>query len=283
MSCTAKDGSGAEGGGLDAVSRLEHEWVALRRHLARRLLAWGRTEPALARFRSPEELVRFLRQPECWAAKDAALGALLARAREEPLAGRVVLEAILPGLKRTAERVILDARDRKELWQLLLACAWEQIRTYPLERRPARIAANLLLDARRRALDEFARERRPRSELPSAPLAVPAARADLDTDIDALLDRSVAAGAITHGEAELILRTRIDRLSVAAVADELGLPYITAYMRRQRAERRLLLFLGYRPVKKPARNPHCSSARVVGDGLTGSAGGGAVTHPKQRR
>ena len=283
MSRAANDRPGAEGGGLDAVSRLEHEWVALRRPLARRLLEWGREEPALARFGSPEELVRFLRVPGYWAAKDAALGALIARAREEPLAGRVVLEAILPGLKRTAEQVILDARDREELWQLLLACAWEQIRTYPLERRPARIAANLLLDARRRTLDEFTRERLPRTELPSAPLAVPAAPVDLDSDVDALLDRSVAAGAITRDEAELILRTRIDRQSVAAVADELGLPYITAYMRRQRAERRLLLFLGYRPVKKAARKTHCSSARVVGDGLTGSAGGGAVTHPKQRR
>jgi DNA-directed RNA polymerase specialized sigma24 family protein len=284
MSRTAKTGSGGKRAlGPDVVSRLEHEWIALSRPLALRLLEWGRRERALARFRSPEELVRFLRKPGCWAAKDAVLGALLARARVEPLAGRVVLEAILPGLKRTAERVILDAHDREELWQLLLACVWEQIRTYPLERRPGRIAANLLLDTRRRALDEFTRERLPRSELPAEPLAVPATAAELESDVQVLLDRAVAAGAITYEEAELILRTRIDGLSVTAVADEHGLPYITAYMRRHRAERRLLVFLGYRPVKKAGRKAHCSSARVVGDGLAGSAGGGAVTHPEQRR
>jgi DNA-directed RNA polymerase specialized sigma24 family protein len=285
MSGTAADWSGGTGGdrGLDVVSRLEREWVALRRPLTHQLLEWGRRERALARFRSPEELVRFLRTPGCWAAKDATLGALLARARAEPLAGQVVLEAILPGLKRTAERVILDAHDREELWQLLLACAWEQIHSYPLERRPSRIAANLILDTRRRALDEFKRERLSRSELPAEPLGVAAAAAELESDVEGLLDRAVAADAITRGEAELILRTRIDRLSVKAVADRLGLPYITAYMRRQRAERRLLLFLGHRPVKNAARKAHCSSARVVGDGLTGSAGGGAVTHPKQRR
>lgn len=279
MSRTAKAGSGGKRAlGPDVVSRLEHEWIALSRPLALRLLEWGRKERALARFRSPEELIRFLRRPGLWAAKDTVLGALLARARVEPLAGRVVLEAILPGLKRTAERVILDAHDREELWQLLLACAWEQIRTYPLERRPARVAANLLLDTRRRALDEFTRERLPRTELPYEALAVPAAAADPESDVEVLLDRAVAAGAITHDEAQLVLRTRIDGLSVTAVADELDLPYITAYMRRHRAERRLLVFIGHRPVKKAGRKAHCSIARVAGAGTVGSAGGGPLPH-----
>ena len=133
--------------------RLEREWLALSGPVSRRLPEWGAREPALARFRSPDELIRFLLRPGPWAARDAVLAALLAQARVEPLAARVVLAALLPGLKRIAEEVILDARDRDELWQLLLACAWERIRGYPLERRPSRIAANLLLDARRRALD----------------------------------------------------------------------------------------------------------------------------------
>ena len=116
---------------------LEREWLALSRPVSRRLPEWGAREPALARFRSPDELIRFLLRPGPWAARDAVLAALLAQARVEPLAARVVLAALLPGLKRIAEEVILDARDREELWQLLLACAWERIRSYPLERRRA--------------------------------------------------------------------------------------------------------------------------------------------------
>jgi hypothetical protein len=109
--------------GGDVVSRLERESLALSRPVSFRLLEWGARERALARFRSPDELIRFLLRPGPWAARDAVLAALLAQARVEPLAGRVVLAALLPGLKRIAEEVILDARDREELWQLLLSCA----------------------------------------------------------------------------------------------------------------------------------------------------------------
>ena len=56
--------------------------------------------------------------------------------------------------------------------------------------------------------------------------------------------RAVAAAAISEEEAELILRTRIDGADLRALADEAGLAYNTLVVRRLRAERRLLLFLG---------------------------------------
>ena len=267
----------------DVVSRLEREWLALSGPVSRRLPEWGAREPALARFRSPDELIRFLLRPGPWAARDAVLAGLLAQARVEPLAARVVLAALLPGLKRIAEEVILDARDREELWQLLLACAWERIRSYPLERRPSRIAANLLLDARRRALDAFTRERGLRARpAPAAPPPAPAPPEATSGDVEVLLARAVRAGALSREEARLILETRIYGVPLASIAAR-GAPYDALRIRRRRAERRLLLFLGHPDVRFGGRRPHFSSARVVGAGLTGSAGGGAVTHPKRRR
>jgi DNA-directed RNA polymerase specialized sigma24 family protein len=269
--------------GGDVVSRLEREWLALSQPVSLRLREWGAREPTLARFRSPDELIRFLLRPGPWAARDAVLAALLAQARVEPLAARVVLAAVLPGLKRIAEEVILDARDREELWQLLLACAWERIRSYPLERRPTRIAANLLLDARRRALDAFTRERGLRTRLASADPPPPAPPEAASADVEVLLAKAVRAGALAREEARLILETRFYGVPLASIATARGASYDALRIRRRRAERRLLLFLGHPDVRFGRQRPHYSSARVVGAGLTGSAGGGAVTHPKQRR
>jgi DNA-directed RNA polymerase specialized sigma24 family protein len=269
--------------GSDVVSRLEREWLALSRPIADRLPEWGARERVLARFRSADELVRFLHRPGPWVARDAVLAALVAQARLEPLAARVVLAALLPGLKRIAEEVVFDVRDREELWQLLLACAWERIRTYPLERRPSRIAANLLLDSRRRALDAFTRERGLRTRLAPADPPPPAPSEPASTDVEVLLAKAVRAGALSREEARLILGTRIYGVPLASIATAGGVNYDALRIRRRRAERRLLLFLGQPDVRFGSPRPHSSSARVVGDGLTGSAGGGAVTHPKQRR
>ena len=284
MSRTIKNELHAKAGvGVDAVSRLEREWVTLRRPLALRLREWGEEEPALARFHSADELTRCLLAPGPWAARDSVLAALLARTRIDPLAGRVVLQAMLPGLKRVAERAILDVRDREELWQLLLAFTWERIRTYPLERRPRRIAANLLLDARRRALDAFIGERRLRTRRPAAAATAPAMAEIPSGDVEVLLARAVRAGALSRAEARLVLQTRFYGVSLVSLASARGVPYDALRIRRRRAERRLLLYLGHLDVRFGSRPPHFSSARAAGAGLAGSAGGGAVTDPNRRR
>jgi hypothetical protein len=249
---------------VDHVSNLERDWRRLVRGvLPERLRAWARGEPALAAFPEPPRLIGFLRSSSSAASKDAVLRPLLRIARDEPLAARVVLEALAPGLTRLAERVIFDERDRDELWALILGHAWQQIRSYPLERRPSKIAANLILETRRAALAEFTRDRPRRHELPPRPLserATPSASADVDT----LLARAVAAGAISADEAELILRTRIDEVPLRQLAAERKLAYHTLNVRRLRAEKRLLLFLGCAAVTFRGRKAHWSGARAVG-------------------
>jgi DNA-directed RNA polymerase specialized sigma24 family protein len=257
------------------VDVLERDW---QRELHRPLLhrqfrAWREAEPALARFEEPAALLRFLRARGPSAGKDAVLCALLARARREPLAGRVVLEAMLPGLKSLAGRLLVDAREREELWSALMACAWERIRAYPVERRPRKVAANLLLDTMRGTLamlsgwrrDPVARAFPPSHELEAIEVC--------EGDVDRLLAEASAAGALSQDEAELILLTRIDGASLAELAADRGVRFDTLKHRRHRAERRLLVFLGHRPVPQKALGRPFSPARVVGVGPSGLAGG----------
>jgi hypothetical protein len=116
-------------------------------------------------------------------------------------------------------------------------------------------------------------------EFPAESVAV----APVDRDIERLLQRAVAATAISADEAELILRTRVDGADLHTLAASAGVTYHALNTRRLRAEKRLLLFLGYGAVTfRGSKAPVCG-ARAVGAGLTGSAGRGAATDQQQRR
>jgi DNA-directed RNA polymerase specialized sigma24 family protein len=250
---------------FDPVMSLSRDWQLLVcGPLPARLRAWAVEEPALAPFAGePARLIAFLRGPAGAAAKDELLQALVRIAAEESLAARVVLHALMPGLKRIAGRVLLDLSERDELWALLLAHAWERIRRYPLARRPQRIAANILLDTLRRTTRELERERRRRhrsvtgeaSHCPSSDQRAEATRILLD---------ATSTGAISQLEARIIFAIRVERCSLADAAAEEGLPYNVLRVRLQRAERRLLLHLGYTAVPNRRSRGPFSSARVDG-------------------
>lgn len=245
-----------------------------------RLRAWSSEELALVRFEgSAERLFRFLRS-EPSAERDRVFLALLRQARQDESAGLVLLEALLPGLKSLLGRILVDTREGDELLAVLLKNAWEQIATYPLERRPNRVAANLLLDIRKQTLRELGYQRHFAGE---RPVTRRDAAATTGADIEAPLRRAVAAGALREDEAELVLQSRVDRRPLAEIAAELGLAYVTVYKRRAKAERRLLLFLGQTAGKNRDRIRHMSGARTVRLSGAGSASGGAVTDKTSRR
>jgi hypothetical protein len=257
------------------VARLEREW---RQQLAsvalvRQLREWQAIEPALRAFADPGAVLRFLRRSAAGGSQDRVLRALLSRAREDPVAGRFVLHALLPGLKRLSARLLVDTRDQEELWSALLACAWQRIRSYPLERRPRRIAANVLLDTMHDAVAAHRRAVRDRAELDVMPARVALARSEVDCDVEAVTARAIRAGAITAVEAELILRTRIDGVSLVALARSDGASYDALRVRRRRAERRLLLHLGVADVRSGGARGLLGAARVAGRGPAGPAGG----------
>lgn len=257
------------------LERLERE---LMRELsssasAARLASWAEHEPALARFSGAEELLRCLRRRPSPSEADRILLALLRCARMEAAAGRLVLVAVLPGLKALSQRILRDAEEREEVWSALFASVWEQICAYPIERRPRRVAANLLLDTLRRTLRAIramhSTEALIAFDFHQARSVWPVSD---DPAPDALLERAVAAGAITPTEAELVFSTRFDRIPLAHVAELHSEPYNRVKVRRQRAERRLLVWLGYRPVpRRPQKRPP-SIARVADVGFPAQTG-----------
>src|SRR5690242_18656280 len=113
---------------LVPLARLDREWQTLRTpratHAFRQCAA-----PciALAGFAAPADVVAFLRGSASNSEKDAVLAELVRCARDEPVAGRVVLEALLPGLKNLARRLLASGVDRDEVWSLLLAHVWARI------------------------------------------------------------------------------------------------------------------------------------------------------------
>jgi DNA-directed RNA polymerase specialized sigma24 family protein len=258
------------------IDALESDWQhGLRSaQLNARFRIWQTKKPVLARFAGPAAVVSFARGSSSRADKDAVLGALLVWAKHDPIGARMVLEIIRPGLLNLSARIMRDSRQREELCSMMFLAVWEAIRNYPLARRPRRIAANLLLDTLHQTLLHSGAESTWRAAWSFA--SVEAGGRDgveeVDGDVDGLLDRAVRAGAISGEEAELILSSRIDGVELSDLADKSGVSYNTMKLRRQRAERRLLLFLGYRPVPRGRQNRPSSLARVAGIGSQGPVG-----------
>ena len=148
---------------------------------------------------------------------DELVGRLVVLARDHALAGRIVLQRLLPGLAAVARRrtrgshstVLLETTDE------LLVAAWSVIRTYRVERYPSFVVPSMLREIERRT---FRPERRRRFEVIAvgdevlertpapehaptaaqqvAELLADAARSGLDpADIE--LARRLAAGATT--------------------------------------------------------------------------------------
>ncbi len=147
---------------------------------------------------------------------DVFLGALLAAAHEgTELAGRVVLQALLPAMVR------MSARDATADLSDYVAAVWCRIRTYPLARRPDKIANNLELDT----LKSVCRDR------PTSP-ATPTGPDELDIlwtgrdrpvttepDAPALIGAAVAHGLIDDFTGVVLHTVYADGLSGRAAAE----------------------------------------------------------------
>lgn len=80
-------------------------------------------------------------------AADEVLARLVLAARHDDLAARVVLQRILPGVVAVARRWATRPQGGPEALDELLAATWAVIRTFPVERSGAHLAARLLRDA----------------------------------------------------------------------------------------------------------------------------------------
>ena len=159
---------------LPLSSRLDREWDQLgrRRAVLDRVRSWGVTsEP----FHSLDELLQLAGFKVAHsAANDEVLRRIVVVAAVEPLAARIVLQRLLPGLLAIVRRE--QQRDRAvDAFDQLAAEAWLAIVSYRADLRPTDVAAKLLNDARHRAFTTPRRkqERSREDVVPPASLDLP--------------------------------------------------------------------------------------------------------------
>jgi hypothetical protein len=217
---------------------LEQEWTSLSRDRlgARRL---GEVGALAGGARSLGEVERYVRRagPEH---ADAVLLALVRRAvAGDDLAARVLLQLLLPGTRNLARRW-WALGDHEERAAAAVTAVYHRIRAYPVERRPGRVAANVLMDAAR----ELRRAVPRLVVVPCPDPAVGAPREDHASSHAALelaevLSDAVDDGVLDRDDAELIARSRIAGHRVADIATHHRLGSRTLWDRRHRAERSL--------------------------------------------
>ncbi len=175
----------------------------------------------------------------------------------DPLAARTVLQMLLPGAKALARRLswLGDAQERAAA---VTATLYEQIRRYPIERRPARIAANLLADTHQRLLRRAGGAgRKPGETTAAGPILVPVSLEALAAhgegslpeappvaatpaeELLALLAWAVRNGYLTPAQGRLIGQTRIGDTPCEELGARAGLGAHSLRRRRQRAEQAL--------------------------------------------
>lgn len=139
---------------------------------------------------------------------DAVLLALLRLQQSgEGLAGRAVVQAMVPKL------VLMAVRDRQASFDDYLAALWVRVATYPVARRPQRVAANLALDALKSV----------KGGPPRPALALVPQEPDPLADATTVLDAGVRLGVIDGLTRRTLEAVYIDGRTSRAAGDVLGM------------------------------------------------------------
>ncbi len=135
--------------------RLDAEWAHLRtsRRALRTARSWASRYPdhplgtVVGDVADLEQIRRATQRPDdAERADDAILLALIELSREEELAGRIVLQHLLPALISNARRY-RSFTDRTDPVVQVIPAAWLAIRSYDVERRRCHVASSLISDA----------------------------------------------------------------------------------------------------------------------------------------
>ena len=196
------------------LAALDHEWRALNRRPS--VLEHARNWQLGVAFTSLDDLVLatgFRAQPAASRGSaacqdrvgDAVLAALLRAARTDPVAARVVLQRMLPGLLGRASRWGAHrAGGSTDPFDELLSVAWTVIREFPVERRPHHLASNLLRDTEAAAFAKVARRTIVIDLIPTHHLDTSYDSYDAQDPERELADVLAAAGSLSEGEMQLL-------------------------------------------------------------------------------
>jgi hypothetical protein len=179
---------------------------------------------------------------------DAALATVVGRAAHEgdQAAARLVLRRVLPGLITVVRRRCrMSDRLATDLLHDVVATTWINICTYPLDRRPRKIAANLVRDAEYGTFVQHARTRSG-SERPAAydtPIERPVvADPHAADEVVELLTEAGRAGVDRDG-LRLVGRLVLTGIAVGDLAEEMQVAPRTILNRRRATEQALADFV----------------------------------------
>lgn len=231
---------------LDALDQ-EWAWLLASGHADAALQRWSTDEPALAGL-SAEEVVDSIQHQDGAgrARSDELLLTLLRLARHDRQAQRFVLQLFLP-LCRTLATWTRPATMSAEEWLGHVLCAMcETIATYPVERRPARVAGNLAWDTRHRLLQTLTRHRQQhRCERPlrnpTTDLGTLTHVPDATEAVEAawMLTWATRRARIPEHTTRLLVLARAAGIPTSELADGEGTPRPRLRQRLSRAETRL--------------------------------------------
>jgi len=236
------------GGGL-LTARLDREWQRLRRdpRALRTTRSWGRREEATPPIGRPGPLAAVL---ETLADLDQLLAAthrdagrrgdeilleLVVLAGTEELAGRIVLQRILPALLARSRRYG-DRHPGQTTADMVVAAAWLTVRTYDHRRRRRHVAASIVSDAVYVAFRQPFRRRAATEQPRSTEAWAQRAADDSPTAIEELAAVIAEARRCGVGRQDLDLLCDLVRTgSSSIVAAELGVTPRTVRNHRDRA------------------------------------------------
>jgi hypothetical protein len=137
---------------------LTTDWVRLHGMASsgRTIRRWARAEPALEGLATPGAVVDAVDAADN-GRKDDLLGALVRLFHDkQDLAGRIVLQAMLPKLARIALSAVPESGNQasfvEESRHETLAEFWDVLASYPIQRRPQSVAGGLALDTLNRVV-----------------------------------------------------------------------------------------------------------------------------------
>lgn len=215
------------------LQSLNKEWSAIADSPAARraLMRWSASHPVLVPASNLDDVIALGYRPREGHEIRRALAKL---APTDHLAARTLLQELLGGLCRLAQRVGRD----DDAVDDIVGLAWERIRTYP-SHRPGSVSGNVLLDVRKRYRRQHECTQLGRIACCAAQLEPSAEDQVLHAAFFEELG-AVSADVGVSGQAlDTILRSRVGGESMADLAAEQQVPVKVLWHRRWRAEARL--------------------------------------------
>lgn len=229
----------------DVFDLLDQEWLSYRHSRGARnaLRRWKEDGSSFNLLDDLDAVVRAARGPRAHGADEILLG-LVTKAPTDPVAARVALQTIVPGLAGVARTYRLRW-GREETGAMVVAAAFERVVRYSCHR-PGSPMGNLVLDVRHDLYELRLKEVALETALAeirfqdiSGDFSPSDKRAPAE-ELASVLEDAVTNGAIRGRQASLIYRRRVLGVSTDTLAEAEGLRPCTIRKHRREAERALV-------------------------------------------